>query len=179
MPVVAYTLWSDEAPSSDLRVVADEIKVELTRHPRVAQVSIIGGQRRVLRVDFDREALASRNVSILQAYQALESLNWRLPAGTTAVANSEVVVDVGQFLSNADEVRDLVMNVKERFEFLPTIVMTSEQDPSMVADGMRRGAFDFLSKPVDFTRLEISLKNATHLHRLMIKVNQRSPRSCI
>ena len=70
------------------------------------------------------------------------------------------------------EVRDLVANVKERFEFLPTIVMTSEQDPSMVADGMRRGAFDFLSKPVDFTRLEISLKNATHLHRLMIKVNQ-------
>ncbi len=40
------------------------------------------------------------------------------------------------------EVRDLVANVKERFEFLPTIVMTSEQDPSSVADGMRRGAFD-------------------------------------
>ena len=110
VPVVAYTLWSAEASSSELRQVADEIKVELTRHPRVAQVSVIGGQRRVLRVDFDREALASRNISILQAYGALQSLNWRLPAGSTAIANSEVVVDVGQFLTNADEVGDVVLS---------------------------------------------------------------------
>ena len=110
VPVVAYTLWSPEASSSELRQVADEIKVELTRHPRVAQVSVIGGQRRVLRVDFDREALASRNISILQAYGALQSLNWRLPAGSTAIANSEVVVDVGQFLTNADEVGDVVLS---------------------------------------------------------------------
>jgi multidrug efflux pump subunit AcrB len=109
VPVVAYTLWSPDASSSDLRQVADELKVELTRHPRVAQVSVIGGQRRALRVDFDREALASRNISILQAYAALQSLNWRLPAGSTAIANSEVVVDVGQFLTTADEVGDVVV----------------------------------------------------------------------
>ena len=69
-----------------LRRVADELKVELTRHPRVAQVWVIGGQRRVVRVDLDRERLASFNVSILQAYQALKGVNWRLPAGATAVA---------------------------------------------------------------------------------------------
>ncbi len=110
VPVVAYTLWSEQASPSDLRLVADEIKVELTRHPRVAQVSIIGGQRRALRVDFDREALASRNISILQAYGALQSLNWRLPAGKIAIANSEVVIDVGQFLGGADEVGDVVLS---------------------------------------------------------------------
>ena len=110
VPVVAYTLWSEQASSSDLRLVADEIKVELTRHPRVAQVSVIGGQRRVLRVDFDREALASHNISILQAYGALQSLNWRLPAGTTAIANTEVAIDVGQFLSSANEVGDVVLS---------------------------------------------------------------------
>ena len=109
VPVVAYTLWSREASSSQLRQVADEVKVELTRHPRVAQVSIIGGQRRVVEVDFNREALASRNISILQVYSALESLNWRLPAGSTALSNSEVIVDVGQFLTGADEVGDVVV----------------------------------------------------------------------
>jgi len=109
VPVVAYTLWSREASSSELRQVADEVKVELTRHPRVAQVSVIGGQRRVVEVDFNREALASRNISILQAYSALESLNWRLPAGSTALSNSEVIVDVGQFLTGADEVGDVVI----------------------------------------------------------------------
>ena len=110
VPVVAYTLWSEQTSQADLRQVADEIKVELTRHPRVAQVFVIGGQRRVLRVDFDREALASRNISILQAFQALQSLNWRLPAGNTAIANTEVAVDVGQFLTSAEEVGDVVLS---------------------------------------------------------------------
>jgi len=113
VPVVAYTLWGEEASGPELRRVADELKVELTRHPRVAQVWVIGGQRRVIRVDFDRERLASYNVSILQVYQALKSLNWRLPAGKTAVANSEILVDVGQFLSSASEVQDLVISTRD------------------------------------------------------------------
>jgi multidrug efflux pump subunit AcrB len=72
VPVVAYTLWGATPPRAELRRVADELKAELTRHPRVAQVWVIGGQRRVVRVDFDRERLASYNVSLLQAYQALK-----------------------------------------------------------------------------------------------------------
>jgi len=71
-----------------------------------------------------------------------------------------------------NQVLDLVADVRERLEFLPTIVLISQPDASVVAEGMRRGAYDFLSKPVDLTRLEISIKNAAHLHRLMIKVNQ-------
>jgi len=109
VPVVAYTLWSEQSEPGQLRRVADELKVELTRHPRVAQVWIIGGQRRVVRVDFDREQLASYNVSLLEAYGALKSLNWRLPAGSTAIANTEILVDVGQLLTRTDEVRDLVI----------------------------------------------------------------------
>jgi multidrug efflux pump subunit AcrB len=65
VPVAAFTLWSERADTTELRKVADEIKVELTRHPRVAQVTVLGGQRSVVRVDFDRERLASFNVSIL------------------------------------------------------------------------------------------------------------------
>ncbi|MCG6949474.1 MAG: efflux RND transporter permease subunit [Acidobacteria bacterium] len=110
VPVVAYTLWGEHTTPVELRRVADEVKVELTRHPRVAQVWVIGGQRRVVRVDFNREQLASYGISMLQAYGALKSLNWRLPAGATAVANSEVLVDAGQFLQSADEVRDLVIS---------------------------------------------------------------------
>ncbi|MFV2073110.1 MAG: efflux RND transporter permease subunit [Thermoanaerobaculales bacterium] len=111
VPVVAYTLWGKDAAGPELRRVADEIKVELTRHPRVAQVWVIGGQRRVIRIDFDRERLASFNVSILQIHRTLKSLNWRLPAGSTTVANSEILVDAGQFLTSASEVQDLVVSI--------------------------------------------------------------------
>ncbi len=111
VPVVAYTLWGEDASALQLRRVADELAVELTRHPRVSQVSVIGGLRRVARVDLDRERLASFNVSPLQVHQALRGFNWRLPAGATAVANQEVTVDVGSFLTSAEEVGEVVVGV--------------------------------------------------------------------
>ena len=111
VPVVAYTLWGEHVTPTQLRTVAEELKVELTRHPRVAQVHVIGGQQRVIRVDFDREQLASFNVSVLQAYQALRNINHRLPAGSASVANTEVLIDVGQFLRSAEEVGDVVLGV--------------------------------------------------------------------
>jgi multidrug efflux pump subunit AcrB len=111
VPVAAYTLWSSTASPAELRQVGEELKVELTRHPRVAQVWVLGGQRRVVRVDFDRDRLASFNVSILQAYQALRGVNWRLPAGNTVNLDREVQVDVGTFLREADEIGDVVVGV--------------------------------------------------------------------
>ncbi len=113
VPVVAYTLWGEQVASTQLRTMAEELKVELTRHPRAAQVWVIGGQRRVIRVDFDRESLASFNVSALQTYQALKSFNHRLPAGSASSANTEILIDVGQFLRSADEVGDVVLGVYE------------------------------------------------------------------
>jgi multidrug efflux pump subunit AcrB len=111
VPVVAYTLWSDDLPATQLRGVADEVKAELVRHPRVAQVTVVGGQRRVVRVSFDREKLASHHVSLLQAYQALSGLNWRLPAGSFSNANQETLVEVGSLFRSAEEVGGAVIAV--------------------------------------------------------------------
>ncbi len=111
VPVVSYTLWGEGQTSTQLRRVAEELKVELTRHPRVAQVWVIGGQRRVVRVDFDRERLAASQVSILQAARAVEGFNWRLPAGAVSLADREVLVDVGSFLGDAGDVGRVVVGI--------------------------------------------------------------------
>ena len=111
VPVVAYTLWSRSATSMQIRQAADELKTELTQHPNVAQVTVLGGQRRVVRVSFDREALASHNVSLLQAYQAISGINWRLPAGSFDTANENVNVEVSAFFHTADEVGNAVVGV--------------------------------------------------------------------
>jgi len=111
VPAAAYTLWSETASPMAIRTVAEELKVELTRHPRVAQVWILGGQRHVMRVDFDRDRLGSFNVSILQAYQALRGFNWRLPAGNAVTLDQEFQVDVGTFLEDAHDIADVVVGV--------------------------------------------------------------------
>jgi two-component system repressor protein LuxO len=80
-----------------------------------------------------------------------------------------VLVDADE---TEDGLLDLVAELRGRFEFLPLVVLTSKGDASLVAEGMRRGAFDFMSKPVEHDRLDFSLKSAAHLHRLMLKVNR-------
>ena len=111
VPAVAWTLWSKDASPTQLRLVAEELKAELTRHPRVAQVTVLGGQRRALRVTFDRDRLASHHASLLQATQAVSAINWRLPAGTFASGNLETQVEVGSLLRSADEVGNVVVSV--------------------------------------------------------------------
>ncbi len=70
------------------------------------------------------------------------------------------------------DVLRLVQDVKSRYEHLPVVIMTSGIDASAVAEGMRKGAADFVSKPIDLTRLGICVRNAVDMHRLLIKVNQ-------
>ena len=111
VPVAAYTLWSKDATAMQLRQVADEVKADFTRHPRVAQVTILGGQRRVVRVTFDRDRLASYGVSLVQAYGALSGLNWRLPAGSFVSGNREVPVEVGSLFRRAEDVGSAVIGV--------------------------------------------------------------------
>jgi multidrug efflux pump subunit AcrB len=111
VPAVAYTLWSEDSTPMQIRQIADELKSQLVQHPRVAQVQVIGGQRRVVRVTFDQQRLAGHNVSILQVYKALSGLNWSLPAGEFSAANSSAVVEVGSFFRSADDVGSAVVGV--------------------------------------------------------------------
>ncbi len=111
VPVLAYTLWSETAGPLALRQVALEVEDELARHPRVAQVQVIGGGRRVVEVRFDRERLAGHDVSLLQAVGALRGINQRLPAGSFAQANRETTVEVGSPFLDADEIGGAVLAV--------------------------------------------------------------------
>ena len=119
VPVVAYTLFGERPAAPGPAPRGRRAGAEIARHPRVASVWTIGGLRRVVRVDFDRERLASFDVSILQAYGALRSFNWRLPVGAAAVADQEIQVDAGEFLASADDVAAVVVSVRNGQPGLP------------------------------------------------------------
>ncbi len=128
VPVLAYTLWSRTATPLELRQVAEELKVHLDRHPRVARVTILGGQRRVVAVRFDRDRLTAFNVSLLQVHQALSSLNWRLPAGRFASLDRDTEIEAGTFFRSAEEVRSAVVGI---YSGRPVFL----RDVAEVADG--------------------------------------------
>ncbi len=128
VPVVGYTLWSTSATPLALRQVAQELRAELVRHPQVAQVTVLGGVRRAVSVRFDRERLAAHRVSVLQVYQALSGLDWKLPAGSFAAGDIETEVEVGALFHSADEVGGAVIAV---YDGRPVYL----RDVATVADG--------------------------------------------
>jgi multidrug efflux pump subunit AcrB len=109
VPVVAYTLWSNEVDPLLVRQVAEEVKAHLDRHPRVARVTLLGGARRAVQVRLDRQRLAAHGLSPLEILQALAALNWRLPAGSFAAADRDVEVEVGGWFESAEEVAAAVV----------------------------------------------------------------------
>jgi DNA-binding NtrC family response regulator len=55
---------------------------------------------------------------------------------------------------------------------LPIVMMTAAGSVEMAVDCMKRGAYDFLTKPFDFDRLQAILRNALQFRELKTRVNQ-------
>jgi multidrug efflux pump subunit AcrB len=109
VPVLGLTLWSDAYDHFELRRVAAELGKELSRLDDVAQMELIGGQRRRIHVLLDSQKMASRGVDPAQLVRSLEAQNATVPAGTYQEKNREIVVETGAFLREAAEVGKLVV----------------------------------------------------------------------
>ncbi|SNB47079.1 efflux RND transporter permease subunit [Geobacter sp. DSM 9736] len=113
VPIVTLTLWSERYGHYELRRVAAELCDELKKEQDVAETEIKGGLSRQLRVRLDAGRLAAYRLSPLQVVGALQKGNKVLPAGSVAVGNRDYLLDTGNFLSDADAVKRLVVAVHD------------------------------------------------------------------
>ncbi|MEJ2684633.1 MAG: efflux RND transporter permease subunit [Candidatus Sulfobium sp.] len=111
VPIATFTLWSDRYHGYELRRVAVEVCNELKKDKNVSETSVIGGQRRQVRVVFDPIRLRAYHTSPFQITEALRKANFILPSGKFSSENREYIVDTGAFLRNADEIGKLVTGV--------------------------------------------------------------------
>ncbi|HEU0186474.1 MAG TPA: efflux RND transporter permease subunit [Gallionellaceae bacterium] len=113
VPVVALTLWREQGVSSgvELTQVAHAIEAELKRVPGTREVNTLGGTPHVVRVSLNPEALNAYQLSVQDVRAALQSANVSRNAGTLTQSNQEVLVQTGNFLTDANEVSHLVVGV--------------------------------------------------------------------
>jgi multidrug efflux pump subunit AcrB len=111
VPVLALTLWSDRYDSYELRRIAAELGVEIAALDDVAELRLIGGERRQLRVLLDSERMAAHGVDPASVAAAVGVQNVAAPAGAFDRDNREVLVETGAFLRDASEVASLVVGV--------------------------------------------------------------------
>jgi len=114
VPIVLAVLWSknsDLTGDHELRRLAEEIEHSLQSIENTNRLEVTGGRPRQIRVELDAEALTARQTAPLDVAWAIDVSNKLLPAGEVQVLDQNIVVDVGDFIQSADELKKLVINV--------------------------------------------------------------------
>lgn len=110
VPSMSVTLWGKD-DGYQLRQVAEEMADRLKRVPDVAQVKVIGGQRREVRIEPDREKMAGAGISISSIAQALRAENAQSASGALPDGGRMLKVTTGGFFRHVDELRHAVVGV--------------------------------------------------------------------
>lgn len=115
VPIVSITLLAkDEAVGAfDLERVAHSVEAELKRVAGTRDVRSIGGPGRAVMIEIDPAKMAGLGVSIQDIRQALTSANQGLPVGDLLDANRRIQIEAGPWLSQAQDLEDLVLAVKD------------------------------------------------------------------
>ena len=112
VPVLAMTFWGKNYDGYALRRIAAEVQQSIKQVANVSETTLLGGQRRELKVTLDPQKLAAYHVSPLLIARALQTSNQRLRAGSFAEGNQEFAVEAGSFLHSAEEARKTVVTVQ-------------------------------------------------------------------
>lgn len=115
VPIVALTLWTKDPNRGafDLKQIAHALESELKRIPGTRNITTIGGPEQVAHVALDPQKLAARGLSISQLRQSLLASNASSQTGALIENNKLIPVQAGKFLSNVDEVAQLVVGTHD------------------------------------------------------------------
>ena len=128
----------------------------------VAKILIVDDEPEI--VDFIRELLTSRGYEVTGLSQPKD-----VPLQLDSFRPDLCIFDFRMpFLTGSD----LLDMVKERDSSIEVIFLTAQDETSLAVDLMKRGAIDFLLKPVEFSQLLLSVDRALE-HRRLITENER------
>ncbi|MEO8015388.1 MAG: efflux RND transporter permease subunit, partial [Polaromonas sp.] len=115
VPIVTLTLYSKDATTSayDLERVAHSIEADIKRVPGTREVQTLGGPGRAVLVELDPGRMAGSGVTVPEMRQALQSANMGMPVGELIAGNQSIAIEAGPFLSQASEVADLMVSVRD------------------------------------------------------------------
>jgi multidrug efflux pump subunit AcrB len=114
VPFLTVTLHAgDPLPAGALRTLAEEVAREIADVPRAAQVRVVGGARRVVRVEPDPERLRTLSITVGELHAALQGAQAQLPAGDLVSGGRRVEVEARGFALSAAELGRVVVAVRD------------------------------------------------------------------
>ncbi|HJW43897.1 MAG TPA: efflux RND transporter permease subunit, partial [Geothrix sp.] len=114
VPFLVLTLHGQDQAPGQLRKVAEVLGQELSTVPSTAQVKVVGGARRMVRVEPDPDRMRSLGFSLAELQPALQSAEAQLPAGALVDRGRRTEVEATGFVMAAAELKRLVVGVRNQ-----------------------------------------------------------------
>ncbi len=109
VPIVNVALYSGRYDEHALYRAGEEVVARLQHIPNTGNITLHGGQRRVLHVYLDMERIAAHGLSPLEIAGALKVSNAQTESGGFEQGNASLRVEAGPFLRDASEISNLMV----------------------------------------------------------------------
>ena len=111
VPMLGLTLWSEKLNDFEIRQIAEEVTSEIEKVKDVAITKEIGGRTRQLKVVLDKDKMAENGLDPLGIMQMIQANNGSSQSGNFVSNDKEFLVTTGEFLTNSEDVENLVIGV--------------------------------------------------------------------
>ena len=133
IPVIVANITGN-VPQTTLKLLADDLKTQLTSIPNVRSLRISGEFEKEFHVSIDPDRLREYGITFNEAASAIESANTKIPTGRFRQGTSQYMLDAGNRLSSQEEVLSVVVrkdgdNNFIRIRDLVTNARVSYRDP--------------------------------------------------
>lgn len=114
VPMVTFTLSSRELEASQLRLLGFDVLQGISSIKDTAQGFVVGGDPTEIKVEVNLERLSGYDISLTQIGQAIRAANSESIAGNLSAWQQSYSVYTGDFLKSADDIKDLIVGVKDK-----------------------------------------------------------------
>ena len=112
MPIMSMGITANLTENELYELIDQRLQPELSRIPGVAQVNIIGGQEREIRINLNQEKLEGYGLTIPQVQQIIGMSNLDFPTGNLKTRANSTLIRLAGKINSVDELRNLMISSK-------------------------------------------------------------------
>ena len=131
LPVLRLGVSANVSGTDFFDLVRNRIVPEIARVKGVAQVNVLGGEEREVKINISSKQLEQYGLSLLQVTQAVQASNLDFPTGKVTSAENSIRIRLAGKFANLEDIRNLIVG-KSRFGSSIFI-----RDIAEVQDGIR------------------------------------------
>lgn len=109
MPILSMGVTGDLTEGELYDLIDQKIQPDFSRISGVAQVNVIGGREREIRVNLDPNRLEGYRLSIPQVQQIITASNLDFPTGNLKTRENSTLIRLSGKINSVDELRNLVI----------------------------------------------------------------------